>query len=144
MPGSVEDLTLTFDAVYNSTANTLSLNASISWSEPLQPNGEVEAYTYSIEDTSGAVVSAPSNTSVVAVVVLGVEAAPYVELTAMVFAYTEAGPGNDSTVTMFTPQAGQWYTVYLHRILYSQEVVLFAYTSHSKCVLVPFLLLHSH
>ena len=86
-----------------------SFNISISWSAPLEPNGIIKLYNYTVTDTATslevALVGSELSTSVDDVSLSGGEA--YTNYTVSVFAVNSAGAGEDSTITSLSPDTGE-------------------------------------
>ena len=89
-----------------------SFSVSISWSEPSEPNGVILQYNYTVSSTdtntaplvSGSTGSG-SSTSVVESMLTVIE--PFTNYTVGVVAINSAGVGEESTVTVESPQTGE-------------------------------------
>ena len=97
----VENLTASF------THDSGSFSISISWSEPIEPNGVILRYNYTVfdtETTTELLAGSTESTSVVVTMLSGVE--PFTNYTVGVFAVNSAGGGQDSTITSLSPETG--------------------------------------
>ena len=104
MSGPVEGLS----AGITNDSSTDSFSVSISWSEPSEPNGVILQYNYTVSstDTNTAIVSGSTgNTSVVESMLTVIE--PFTNYTVGVVAINSAGEGEESTVTVESPQTGE-------------------------------------
>ena len=114
MPGRVEDLTASFNAMgasFNTSTRMHSLDIDIYWSEPTYPNGVIDHYTVSVYETgnSSAVVYR-SDSVLVSGVTEPVHVLPYTNYTVRVFASTSAGEGPHSTIVIESPEAGTYFS----------------------------------
>ena len=105
-PGEVGDLQASFSdtSEFNATTRILTLDLTITWTEPMYPNGEIQSYevtVYTGEDDvyNDSSIAAPNVTVLV-------EVMPYTDYTVRVVASTSAGPGDENTLIIRSPQAG--------------------------------------
>ena len=106
----VENLDAAFvsdGSVFNSMNNMWTIDIDITWEEPVNPNGVITAYNvtvYKTDDLSDIVYSnnAVTDTSVTA----SVEVPAYTDYTVSVAASTSAGQGEEATVNITSPEAG--------------------------------------
>ena len=114
-PGPVGNLQAFFNetgSVFDSMTRLHSLNIDIVWNEPLMPNGVITTYSVIVYRTdnssdviySNSTLTAPNVTE--SVIVL-----PFANYTVNVAASTSAGEGDESTVTITSPQAGKFTSV---------------------------------
>ena len=88
-----------------------SFSVSISWSEPSEPNGVILHYNYTVSsnETITAIVrgstGSGSSTSVVESMLSVIE--PFTSYTVGVVAVNSAGEGEESSVTVESPQTGE-------------------------------------
>ena len=108
-PREVSDLQASFSDTsdFNATARILTANLTITWTEPMYPNGEIQSYEVAVyidSDTaeddvySDSFIAAPN-------VTVQVEVMPYTNYTVRVIASSSAGQGDPSTVVIQSPQA---------------------------------------
>ena len=100
--GPVEGLTATI------TDTSGSFKISISWSAPLEPNGIIKLYNYTVTNTVTSLevaLGSELSTSVGDVSLSGAEA--YTNYTVSVFAVNSAGAGEDSIITLLSPETGE-------------------------------------
>ncbi len=110
-PGAVQDLTSEFNidvpTSYNANSGLYEGMLSISWSEPLTPNGVITGYSYTVKgptpDTD-IIVSMTTNSTDVMV---DASLLPAREYTVTVTASTTPGPGNSSMATIIVPEASK-------------------------------------
>ena len=119
VPGPVQNLELVFldtdtsnfDSVFNMYNN---LNVNISWEAPLNPNGVILGYNYSLMETSNSnnVIIEYTNTTLLSGE-LSVMVAPFTNYTATVVAFTSAGSGEPVMDVALSPEASklQWMMV---------------------------------
>ena len=109
-PGEVGDLQASFSDTsdFNATAQILTVNLTITWTEPMYPNGEIQSYEVAVYiDSDTAEDDVYSNSSIAAPnVTVQVKVMPYTNYTVRVVASTSAGQGDPSTVVIQSPQAG--------------------------------------
>ena len=110
MPGQVRDLVVGFEGnMFNSTSNLHTLTANLQWVEPLEPQGNITSYEYSIfpaaDPTASPVDGATSMTSAQSVVM----ATPFVQYNFSVLAVTGGGQGLSVVQSIFSPEAGKEY-----------------------------------
>ncbi|CAI8003311.1 Usherin, partial [Geodia barretti] len=101
LSGPVEGLS----AGITNDSSSDSFSVSISWSEPSEPNGVILQYNYTVSstDTNTAIVSGSTgNTSVVESMLTVIE--PFTNYTVGVVAFNSAGEGQESSVTVESPQ----------------------------------------
>ena len=109
VPGPVETLALTFveeTAVYNKDDNMYMLQANISWQPPLEPNGVITKYTYTLEESNNSMLLSSDTTNKTSVSV-DVSVSPYTNYTVRVQGFTSIGPGNESVTTTLSLEAGE-------------------------------------
>ena len=110
-PGVVRELSAFFDisgSEYNTTSRVYTLNIDISWIEPINPNGVITAYNvtvYQTDDSSDIVYSNDAVTDLA--VTESVMVLPYTNYTVTVAASTSAGQGDETTITILSPEAGK-------------------------------------
>lgn len=109
-PGPVTNLTFELveeAAVYSKLDKTYFIQVIISWEPPLETNGNVTVYLYSI-DPSDRVSNDTilSGTSSELSVVKNITVSPYMSYTASVQASTTAGAGDLATKSIVSPEAG--------------------------------------
>ena len=106
----VENLDAAFvsdGSVFNSMNNMWTIDIDITWEEPVNPNGVITAYNvtvYKTDDLSDIVYS--NNTLTTPNVTASVEAPAYTDYTVSVAASTSAGQGEEATVNITSPEAG--------------------------------------
>ena len=109
-PREVSDLQASFSDTsdFNATTRILTVNLTITWTEPMYPNGEIQSYEVAVYiDSDTAEDDVYSNSSIAALnVTVQVEVMPYTNYTVRVVASTSAGQGDPSTVVIQSPQAG--------------------------------------
>ena len=109
-PGMVENLDADFvtdGSVFNSEDNLWTIDIGITWEVPVYPNGIITTYSVTVSQTdnssdiifSSSTLTAPNVTESVMV-------PAYTNYTVSVAASTSAGEGNESTITITSPQAG--------------------------------------
>ena len=108
-PSPVNGLTASFSeqTTFNSTTRVLTVDIDISWSLPTFQNGMVTFYEVTVfeEGTNTLVYSNNSITNLTeSVMVL-----PFTDYTVSVSASTSAGQGDETTVTVESPQAGNFF-----------------------------------
>ena len=111
-PDSVQNIQLTFSiesATYDNVSRTYDLNVTISWEEPLEPGGDIVAYSYRLVETNtpDSVTIMEANATMTLSVTQPVTVSPFTNYTATVVAYTSAGRGPDETITRLSPEAGE-------------------------------------
>ena len=105
----MQDLTASFgqDPLFDPDTRMHTLEISISWDPPTQPNGEIAGYTvivYRTDNTSDIVYN---NTMVTDTTVSPqVMVFPFTDYTVSVSASTSAGEGEATEVTIESPEAG--------------------------------------
>lgn len=84
-----------------------SFTITIMWSPPMEPNGVITNYTYTVTDASDTVlVSDTTNeTFVMDLNVMDIE--PHMDYTLSVIAVNSAGNGMDSQISVLSPQTGK-------------------------------------
>ena len=108
-PGPVGDLTAVFDeagALYNSSARMYFLEVAISWSIPVDPNGIVLGYNYSMQESGGMGFVIPGMNTNLTLVETNVTVVPYTNYTVAVQAFTEGGFGSAERLVVLSPEAG--------------------------------------
>ena len=109
-PEMVENLGAAFisdGSVFNSMNNMWTIDIDITWEEPVNPNGVITAYNvtvYQTDDLSDIVYSNDMLTT--PNVTASVEVPAYTNYTVSVAASTSAGQGDESTVSITSPEAG--------------------------------------
>ena len=88
-----------------------SFRLSISWIEPSEPNGLILSYDYTVSETEGdsTVIESGSTTetSITDEALSGVEA--FTNYTVSVLARNSAGAGQESTITLLSPETSEFY-----------------------------------
>ena len=79
---------------------------SISWSQPLYPNGDILSYEVIVTQTSDPSVVIYGENVTDTEVMPSVMVLPFTDYTVSVAASTSAGQGDESTVTVESPEAG--------------------------------------
>ena len=90
---------------YDSSTQLLTVDITITWTEPMYPNGVILTYRVTVSNTDDSSVvynSTLTDTTVTA----SVMALPFTNYTVTVAASTSAGEGEEETVTLTAPQAG--------------------------------------
>ena len=109
-PGPVEGLTASFDtagSTFNTTSRMYTLNISIMWDEPTNPNGVITSHNVTVYQTDDPNNIIFSDSAVTATTVTeSVMALPYTNYTVAVTASTSAGEGEEESVIETSPQAG--------------------------------------
>ena len=109
-PEMVEELSAAFitdDSQFNSTSQIWAIFISISWSQPLYPNGEITSYSvtvYRTDDSTDVVFSIATLTDTS--VTPSVMVPAFTDYTVTVAAFTSAGQGVAVSLTIQSPQAG--------------------------------------
>ena len=115
-PGEVGDLQASFSdtSEFNATARILTLDLTITWTEPMYPNGEIQSYEVTVYTDSGSDEDdVYSNISITAPnVTVQVKVIPHTDYAVRVVASTSAGQGDESTLIIRSPQAGVCVCVY--------------------------------
>ena len=109
-PGSVENLMASFDEdpSFNPDTRMHTLEISISWDPPTQPNGEITGYTVAVYRTDNTSDIVYNNTMVTDTTVSpSVMVLPFTDYTVSVSASTSAGEGEATEVTIESPEAGK-------------------------------------
>ena len=101
--GPVANLAATIVA----TTSTDTHNITISFEPPPEPNGVVIQYSYSISDTTQTVASGMITMTSIEEISTQIE--PYTNYTVSVAAMNPAGMGEESSVTVVSPEAGKSY-----------------------------------
>ena len=121
-PREVSDLQASFSDTsdFNATARILTVNLTITWTEPMYPNGEIQSYEVAVYIDSDTAEDDVYNDSSIAApnVTVQVEVMPYTNYTVRMVASTSAGQGDPSTVVIQSPQAG----VYMMCVCMSESV----------------------
>ena len=104
----VRDLMVTFESMsFDSLSNTYNLTASLQWAEPLEPNGNITSYEYTValatNPLNPIVDEMTSMTSAQAMFMV----TPYRQYIFTVLAVTGGGQGMAQSQTMFSPEAGK-------------------------------------
>ncbi|CAI8003305.1 Phosphatidylinositol phosphatase PTPRQ [Geodia barretti] len=108
-PSQVRELSAEFvfvESDFNSTARMWDLDISITWTQPMYPNGQIDSYNVTVYETAAASNVVYSNDAVTDTSVTApVEVPAYTDYTVSVAASTSAGQGDESTVTIISPEA---------------------------------------
>ncbi|XP_064396511.1 phosphatidylinositol phosphatase PTPRQ-like isoform X3 [Halichondria panicea] len=108
-PSAVQDLMSMFNIVvptsYNATSGLYEGMLSISWSEPLTPNGVITGYSYTVKGPTPKTDIIVSMTTNSTSIMVDASLLPAREYTVTVTAYTTPGPGDSSMVTITVPEA---------------------------------------
>ncbi len=109
-PSAVENLTLTFmEGTADDTKldNTYSVDVIVTWELPVEPNGIISDYQYTIESSGGVIIASGSTIkmSVTQTVILS----PYTNYTVSVQANNSVGPGQEAMQTTLSPEAGKQF-----------------------------------
>ena len=108
-PGPVEDLMAVFNetgASYDGSSRMYSIQVTIDWSAPLEPNGIVVGFYYSLHESDATeFVISRTNTTLTSVQ-QNVMVAPFTNYTAVVQAFTVGGDGPEEMVEVLSPEAG--------------------------------------
>ena len=110
-PGVVRDLNALFilsGSVFNTISRMYTLNIDISWSEPINPNGVITAYSVTVYQTDNSSDVVYSNDAVTDLAVTeSVMVLPFTNYTVNVAASTSAGQGNEITIIIPSPDASK-------------------------------------
>lgn len=106
----VENLTVDFvaeDADFDRATRMYNLPISISWQQPLEPNGNLSGYLYSLHETSNSSNCIIPSTFTAEINILNaVDVEPFVNYTVQVLPVNGAGEGMPVSVDILSPQAG--------------------------------------
>ena len=105
VPGPVANLAATIVA----TTSTDTHNITISFEPPPEPNGVVIQYSYAISDTQTTQTVASGMVTMTSIEEISTQIEPYTNYTVSVAAMNPAGVGEESSVTVVSPQAGKSY-----------------------------------
>ena len=109
-PSQVRELSAEFvfvESDFNSTARMWDLDISITWTQPMYPNGQIDSYNVTVYETAAASNVVYSNDAVTDTsVTASVEVPAYTDYTVSVAASTSAGQGEEATVNITSPEAG--------------------------------------
>ena len=95
-------------STFNRSTLELSVDVSISWSPPSQPNGVITDYSVTVYRSDNISDIVYRNTMATdTVVTASVEVSPFTNYTVSVSASTAAGEGESEEVTITSPQAGR-------------------------------------
>ena len=111
-PGPVQDLTASFDEdlSFNPDTRIHTVEISISWSPPTQPNGEITGYNVTVYRTDNTSDIVYNNTMVTDTTVSPqVMVFPFTDYTVSVSASTSAGEGEATEITIESPEAGKHF-----------------------------------
>ena len=96
--------------MFNSTTRMYTLDMIITWDEPVNPNGVITSYEVTVHQTDNPSVTVYTNTTLtVTSVTPSVMVLPFTNYTVTVAASTSAGQGDDVSVNVESPQAGNNY-----------------------------------
>ena len=93
--------------MYDPTTQILTADITITWTQPMYPNGVIQTYSVTVFETAN-----PSNmvyndsTLIDPNVMTSVMVLPFTNYTVSVAASTSAGQGEEDTVTVESPEAG--------------------------------------
>ncbi len=108
-PGPVRNVSLSFGSTisFDSSSNEVIVPISIMWVEPLEPNGVVDLYDYTLVDANDVPVQSTLSTDDTSVVV-NVTVSPYQLYRVRVVAITTGGTGEEAAVSISqrSPEAG--------------------------------------
>ena len=108
-PGKVENVQLTFSSErsFDSSSRMYSLDMTISWDEPVNPNGVITFYEVTVAQTDNSSVIVYTDDSLtVTSVTQSVMVLPFTSYTVTVTASTSAGQGDPESVVALSPEAG--------------------------------------
>ena len=111
-PSPVNGLTASFSeqTTFNSTTRVLTVDIDISWSLPTFQNGIVTFYEVTvIEEGTNTLVCSNDTVTDLTVTAESVMVLPFTDYTVSVSASTSAGQGDETTITVESPQAGNIY-----------------------------------
>lgn len=93
-------------AFYNSSIRMYFLEIAISWSIPLDPNGIILGYYYSLQESGGMGFVIPRTNTSLTSIELNISVVPYTNYTVEVQAFTGGGDGPEERVVVLSPEAG--------------------------------------
>ena len=110
MPGQVESLNGSFissGAVFDSDSRMYDLTLEVEWDEPTYPNGIIVSYNVTVFRTANSSDAVFSDESLmVTSATPSVMVLPFTNYTVSVAASTSAGQGDENSVTVESPEAG--------------------------------------
>ncbi len=104
----MRSVSLSFGSVtsFNSTSNEVTVSISITWVEPLEPNGVVNLYNYTLVDVDDEPVQSTLSTGLISVDT-NVTVSPYQLYRVRVVATTTGGTGEAAfSMSQRSPEAG--------------------------------------
>ena len=118
-PGRVGNLDASFSTMssYNPSTQLLTVDITITWTEPMYPNGVIQTYRVTVTNTDDSSLVYSSGTLTDTTVTVSVIVLPFTDYTVTVAASTSAGEGEGETFTLTAPQAG----MYVYRISHAQS-----------------------
>ena len=96
---------------YDSSTQLLTVDITVTWTEPMYPNGVIQTYKVTVNQTDDSSFVYSSNTQTDTTVTASVMVLPFTNYTVTVVASTSAGQGEGETVTLTAPQAGIYVCV---------------------------------
>ena len=116
-PGRVGNLIASFSTMsnYDSSTQLLTADITITWTEPMYPNGVIQTYRVTVTNTDDSSLVYNNSTLTDTTVTASVMVLPFTDYTVTVAASTSAGEGEGETFTLTAPQAG----MYVYRISHS-------------------------
>ncbi len=91
-------------AVYSNVNQMYFIEVQIAWEPPIEPNGNISGYQYTIQDSGGAIVFSDNVTGTS--LARNVTVFPYTNYTVTVQASTSAGSGGQVVEIVLSPEAG--------------------------------------
>ena len=125
--------------MYDPTTQILTDDITITWTQPMYPNGVIQTYSVTVFETANTSNMVYSDSTLIDPnVTTSVMVLPFTDYTVSVAASTSAGRGDESTVTVESPEAGNdnathhRFTIFV-RVL-KVEIVLTLSPSLSLCL----------
>ena len=118
-PGLVDNLQASFDTIelnFNPATRMYTLDMNIMWDEPTNPNGIITSYEVTVQQTDDSSVTVYTNAMlIVTSVTPSVMVLPFTDYTVTVAASTSAGQGENTSITVESPEAGRehWFMLFL-------------------------------